>query len=255
MHIETILITGAAQGIGLATAKRYAAQGWYIGLYDINREGIEQLLASGDFPNACGDYSDVTDITSISAMFEHFSKHTDGRLDLLINNAGVLTTGPFDQIDHKLHDQMTDVNVRGATNTVQLAFPLLKQTPGATVVNLCSASSIHGIPKLAVYSATKFYINGLTEALDLEWKPYDIRVTSIKPPVINNPMGQAVADELPQKLGMNLTSENVAEQIQRAAERNGTSFLMGRATKLWYWLDKLLPNVLRHSLTKYLIGQ
>lgn len=252
--MKTILITGAAHGIGLATAKRFAAQGWFVGIYDINTEGVEQLLASGEFPNACGAYCDVTDTDSIRAMYEHFTTHTDGCLDLLINNAGVLSAGPFEEIDHKQHDLIADVNVRGATNTLQLAFPLLKQTPGATVVNLCSASSIHGIPKLAVYSASKFYVNGLTEALHLEWKPHDIRVTSVKPPVINNPMGLAVADELPQKLGMDLKSEDVAEHIQRAYEGRGTSFPMGGATKVWYWLDKLLPNALRHPLTKFLTG-
>ena len=136
----------------------------------------------------------------------------------------------------------------------QIASGLLKQTPGATVVNLCSASSIHGIPKLAVYSASKFYVNGLTEALDLEWREHGIRVTSVKPPVINNPMGLAVADELPQKLGISLSSEDVAEHIQRAAEGRGTSFPMGAATRSWYWIDKLLPNALRSRLTKFLAG-
>lgn len=252
--MNTILITGAAHGIGLATAKRYATQGWFVGMYDINREGLNTLLESGDFPNACGDYCDVTDIESIRAMFEHFSSHTDGRLDLLVNNAGVLSAGHFEDIDHESHDRMVNVNVAGATNTLQAAFPLLKQTPGATVVNLCSASSIHGIPRLAVYSASKFYVNGLTEALDLEWRKHDIRVTSVKPPVINNPMGLAVADEMPQKLGISLSSEDVAEHIQRAAEGRGTSFPMGTATKGWYWIDKLLPNALRSRLTKYLAG-
>lgn len=252
--MKTILITGAAHGIGLATAKRYAARGWFVGMYDINREGLETLLASGDFPNACGDYCDVTDLASIRAMFDHFSGHTNGRLDLLVNNAGVLSAGRFEDIDPQAHMRMVQVNVAGATHTLQEAFPLLKQTPGATVVNLCSASSIHGIPKLAVYSASKFYVNGLTEALDLEWREHGIRVTSVKPPVINNPMGLSVADELPQKLGISLSSEDVAEHIQRAAEGRGTSFPMGAATRSWYWIDKLLPNSLRSRLTKFLAG-
>lgn len=252
--MKTILITGAAHGIGLATAKHFASQGWFVGIYDINKQGIDQLLASAEFPHACGEYCDVTDYESVRTMIEHFSDNTNSRLDLLVNNAGVLSAGSFEDIEHKLHDLMIDVNIRGASNTLQLAFPLLKQTPGATVVNLCSASSIHGIPTLAVYSSSKFYVNGLTEALNLEWKQHDIRVTSVKPPVINNPMGQLVADKMPQKLGMDLSSENVAELIQQAAEGRGISFPMGRATKLWYVLDKFLPNSLRQRLTAYLAG-
>jgi NAD(P)-dependent dehydrogenase (short-subunit alcohol dehydrogenase family) len=252
--MQTILITGAAHGIGLATAQRYAAQGWFVGLYDINREAITTLLASGQFPHACGDYCDVTDYASGQAMLEHFAGHTDGRLDLLINNAGVLAAGRFEEIDHALHGRIVDVNVRGFTNTAQLAFPLLRQTPGATMVNLCSASSIHGVPLLAVYSASKFYVNGLTEALALEWQEFDIRVTCVKPPVIDTAMGKQVVARVPQKLGVNLQAEDVAELIQHAAQGRGSSFLMGVPAKIWYLVDKLLPNPLRHALTRYLTG-
>lgn len=252
--MKTILITGAAQGIGLATARHYAAQGCFVGIYDINRDGVKALLDSGEFPNACGDYCDVTDVHSIRSMIEHFGAKTNGRLDLLVNNAGVLSAGKFEDIDATAHQLMIDVNITGATHTLQQAFPLLKQTPGATVVNLCSASSIHGIPRLAVYSASKFYVDGLTEALGLEWQAHDIRVTSVKPPVINTAMGQSVAQELPQKLSMDLLPADVAKLIQQAADGRGTSYPMGAATKLWYWLDKLLPNFLRHRLCRYISG-
>ncbi|MEP5569695.1 MAG: SDR family oxidoreductase [Halioglobus sp.] len=252
--MKTVLITGAAQGIGLATAKRYAAQGWFIGIYDINQSGINTLLNSGEFPNACGGHCDVTDQDSICAMFEDFANKTNSRLDLLVNNAGVLSAGKFEDIDHASHTLMIDVNIAGATHTLQQAFPLLKQTPGATVVNLCSASSIHGLPRLAVYSASKFYVDGLTEALDLEWREHDIRVTCVKPPVIKTAMGQSVAQELPQKLSISLNPADVAEAIQKAAEGSGTSYTLGAASALWYWLDKLLPNFLRHPLCRYISG-
>ncbi len=252
--MKTVLITGAAQGIGLATAQRYAAQGWLVGLYDRNREAVDTLLASAEFKGACGGYCDVTDSASVAAMMADFASHSDGRLDLLVNNAGVLSVGDFDALPGTDHDRMIDVNIRGATHTLQAAFPLLKATPGATVVNLCSASSIHGIPRLAVYSASKFYVNGLTEALDLEWRDHDIRVTAIKPPVINTAMGATVAAEMPQKLGIDLQAEDVAAAIQAAAEGRGTSHVMGGATRFWALLDKLLPNPLRHALTRYLAG-
>lgn len=251
--MKTVLVTGAAQGIGLATARRYAAQGWMVGLYDLNTAAIEELLSSDEFPQACGGHCDVTDLASIEAMVADFSNYSGGQLDLLVNNAGVLSAGAFTDIAATAHDLMVDVNVRGATHVLQCAFPLLAKTADATVVNLCSASSIHGMPSLAVYSASKFYVDGLTEALDLEWRAYDIRVTCVKPPVINTAMGRAVASIIPQRAPVTYGPEDVARWIQKAAEGRGTSFPMGMAMSVYYWLDKLLPNPLRHAMARYLM--
>jgi NAD(P)-dependent dehydrogenase (short-subunit alcohol dehydrogenase family) len=252
--MKTIFITGAAHGIGLATAKRFASQGWFVGLYDINREGLDALLSSSEFPHACGDYCDVTDHGSIKAALAHFSEQTDGRLDVLINNAGVLSSGKFEDIDHKAHELIVDVNVRGLTNVAQLAFPLLKQTPGSALVNLCSVSSVHGIPLLAVYSASKFYVNGLTEALHIEWAPHDIRVTSVKPPIVNTAMGHQLDPQLTQKLGVDMEPEHVADAIQLAVEGTRVGYLLSTTGKLWGWVDKFLPESGRRWLTRYLTG-
>lgn len=250
--MKTIFITGAAQGIGLVTARHFASQGWFIGLYDINRERIEELLASGDFPNACGQYCDVTQRSSIEAALDHFASQTDGRLDVLVNNAGVLSSGKFEELSPQAHDLIVDVNVRGLTHVAQAGFPLLKQTSGSTLVNLCSASSIHGIPLLAVYSASKFYVDGLTEALHIEWAPYGIRVTSVKPPVINNAMGHEVASKLGQ--ATNMEPEEVARAIQKAVEGKRISYLLGATTRLWGLIDSFLPEWGRMVLVRKLTG-
>ena len=252
--MRAVFITGAAQGIGLATARRYAAQGWLVGLYDINTEALETLLASGEFPNACGCACDVTRRESIEAALEHFSGHSGGRPDLLVNNAGVLSSGRFEEIDPRAHELIIEVNIKGLTNMAQLAFPLLRQTPGACVVNLCSASSIHGIPMLAVYSASKYYVNGLTEALHIEWAPYDIRVTSVKPPIINTAMGHQLHPSITAKMGINMQADEVAEAIQMAAGGKRIGHVLGHSTRLWSWLDKLLPESGRRWLVRYLTG-
>jgi NAD(P)-dependent dehydrogenase (short-subunit alcohol dehydrogenase family) len=250
--VKTLFITGAAHGIGLATAKHFAAQGWFVGLYDINSDALEALLVSGEFPNACAQYCDVTQRDSIEEAFTHFSGHTDGRLDLLVNNAGVLTSGNFEDIDPQAHDLIADVNIKGFTAVAQVAFPLLKQTSGATMVNLCSVSSVHGIPLLAVYSASKFYVNGLTEALGIEWAKYDIRVTAVKPPLVNTKMGHSLRPELMAKFSVDMEPEEVAAAIQRAAEGKRTGYLLGGTSKVWGWLDKHLPEVGRRRLARYL---
>lgn len=253
--MKTVFITGAAHGIGLATAKRFAAQGWQVGLYDINREGLESLLSSGQFPNACGCYCDVTDRVSVDAALDHFAGNTGGRLDVLVNNAGVLASGPFEEIDPAADDLMIDVNVRGLTQVARAAFPLLKATPGATLVNLCSVSSIHGIPLLAVYSASKFYVNGFTEALHIEWARHDIRVTSVKPPVVNTAMGHKLHPKLTDKMGMDMEPEHVAEAIQLAVEGKRMGYVLGTSARLWSWLDRLLPEPGRRALVRYLTSQ
>ena len=252
--MNTIFITGAAHGIGLVTARRFAAQGWYVGLYDINREELERLLSSGEFPNACGDYCDVTDRASIDAALAHFSEHTGGQMHVLVNNAGLLSSGKFEEIDHRAHDAIIDVNVKGLTNVAQAAFGLLQQTSGATLVNLCSVSSVHGIPLLAVYSASKFYVNGLTEALNIEWAAHGIRVTSVKPPIVNTAMGHQLDPSLTKKMTMNMEPEHVAEAIQLAVEGNRIGYLLGTSARLWALLDKFLPESGRRWLTRYLAG-
>ena len=252
--MKTLFITGAAHGIGLETAKRFAAQGWFVGLYDINQPALEELLASEIFPNACGQYCDVTQHDSVAAALAHFSEHTQGRLDLLVNNAGVLSSGKFEDIEAQAHDLIIDVNVKGLTTVAHCAFSLLKQTPGATLVNLCSVSSVHGLPLLAVYSASKFYVNGLTEALHIEWAAHDIRVTSVKPPVVNTAMGHQLDPKLTQKMAMDMEPSHVAEAIQLAAEGNRIGYVLGTSARLWKFLDKFLPERGRRALTAYLTG-
>ncbi len=250
--MKSIFITGAAQGIGLATARRYAAQGWHVGLYDINQEALDGLLASGEFPHACGCRCDVTDRASVEAALAQFAEHTQGQLHLLVNNAGVLASGKFADVAPEAHDAMIDVNVKGLTKVAQAAFPLLRQTPGATMVNLCSVSSIHGIPLLAVYSATKFYVDGLTEALHIEWAEHDIRVCSVKPPVVNTAMGHQLDPQLTERMAADMEPEQVAEAIQLAAEGKRASHLLTTATRAWASVDKLLPESGRRWVTRKL---
>lgn len=189
---KTVFITGASRGIGRETAKLFASKGWYVGLYSTSEESLAQLSDEIGTDKSCYQRCDVTDRESVEAAMSHFAANTGDRMDVLVNNAGVLTSGHFDAVDFGEYDKIIDINVRGMTSVAYSAFRLLQQTPNATMVNLCSASSIHGIPLLAVYSASKFYVNGLTEALNIEWSAHDIRVTSIKPPVVKT----AMADDL-----------------------------------------------------------
>ena len=252
--MKTVFITGAAHGIGLASARRFVAEGWFVGLYDINAAAVADLLKTPEFSSACGSECDVRDHASVERALQHFAEHTQGRLDVLLNNAGVLTAGSFEDIDPAAHDQMVEVNVQGATRVAQLAFPWLKNTPGATLLNLCSVSSLHGVPLLAVYSASKFYVDGLTQALSIEWAQHDIRVYSIKPPFVGTSMVEGMPQQLMKSFTVELAPEDVADIIMRTLDGSAHSYLLGWRAKVFGFLSSHLPKALRRKVTMYLTG-
>ncbi len=252
--MKTVFITGAAAGIGLAIAKRFATEGWFVGLYDINKEAIDQLLQTQEFSNACGGHCDVTSRDSVSRALQGFAERSGGRLDVLVNNAGVLASGLFADIDHAAHERIIQVNVQGLTNVAQIAFPWLKKTPGSTLVNMCSVSSVHGIPQLAVYSASKFYVNGLSQALSIEWAEHGIRVLAIKPPFVKTAMVENIPEQLMDKFTVDLVPEQIADVVMSALNGSGQSYIVSMKAKVWAALVKLLPGRLGRGLTKSLTG-
>jgi len=151
--MKSVFITGAANGIGLATARKFASEGWKVGLFDIDGEAIANLLDTTEFSNACGTYCDVTDSESLANALSLFSKHCDGKMHVLVNNAGILTGGDFAEMAIKDIEAMIAVNIAGLTRVAHMSFPMLKATDKAVMINTCSASSVYGFPVLAVYSA------------------------------------------------------------------------------------------------------
>ena len=141
------------------------------------------------------------------------------RLDILVNNAGVLTTGAFEDVPLKAHRQMVDINFYGALAGLHAAFPYLRDTPRAQVVNMCSASAIYGQPELATYSATKFALRALTEALELEWRRHGIRVLAMWPLFVQTAMTDGVETGSTKSLGVHLKPEDVAEAVYSATHR------------------------------------
>ena len=175
---KSVFITGAATGIGRATALNFARRGYFVGGYDLDEAGLKVLeadIAAVGGTGAVG-HLDVTDVEEMSSRLAEFVAAAGDRLDVMINNAGLLTAGAFEEIPLATHHRDIDVNVKGVVNGLHLAFPFLKSTPGSTVINLASASAIYGQAELANYSATKFYVRAVTEALNIEWAGHDIRV-------------------------------------------------------------------------------
>ena len=220
MSARTVFITGGAAGIGRRTALSFAAKGWTVGAYDIDEDGLRSLAEEARplGGEVVTGRLDVTAAEAFEKAVTSFTEQTGGRLDVLVNNAGILLGGSFEDIDVDKHHREIEINVKGVVNGCHAAFPFLKATPGATVVNMSSASAIYGQADLANYSATKFFVRGLTEALDIEWASFDIRVVAIWPLFVETAMTANLRTGSTDSLGIRLGPQDVADKILEAVE-------------------------------------
>lgn len=259
-YAPTIFISGAAAGIGRATALHFARRGYRVGAYDIDLGGLATL--GGEVAGQNGDIVigklDVTDAGDWARQLAAFTG-SSRRLDILVNNAGVLSHGRFEAIPLLSQRRMVDVNIYGTLAGLHTAFPYLRDTPGAQVVNLCSASAIYGQPELATYSATKFAVRGLTEGLELEWRRHGIRVIAMWPLFVATGMVDGVQTKSVKTMGVRLTAEQVAEDIYAATRPTRTwlprvHYPVGRQTKVLAGLAQLSPAWLSRLLNRTVSG-
>lgn len=242
---KAIFITGAGAGIGAATARRLASHGWKVGLYDIDFDAVTQLAAELGPDKARAGQLDVTSEADWQRCLTDFYGWQN-RLDVLLNNAGILYSGHFESIAAHDYARLLEINVHGVVLGCQTALPYLRQTPHSRVINLSSASAIYGQASLAVYSASKFAVRGLTEALDNEWQPYGIRVMDILPFFVKTAMLENMDAASVRKVSMRQTPEDVAQVIERAATSNPkfapTHWPVGLAVKLLGSISSVSPD-------------
>ena len=185
---QSIFITGAASGMGLETARLFAKEGWFVGGVDVNEAGLAALEAELGPDNCLIKRLDVTDREAYRAVLAAMSSATGGRLDVLYNNAGIGRGGPF--ADQAWEDVLAVVNVNfiAVLSGIHLALPLLKATPNSLCFTTSSSSATFGMAGIAVYSATKHAVKGLTEALSVELRAAGVRAADTLPGVIDTPL-------------------------------------------------------------------
>lgn len=251
--MKTMLITGAASGIGAATARRFAREGWTLGLLDINGEALDNLNKSLGGQHWTRQL-DVTNDQAVCEAIEAFSEFSNGQLDLLFNCAGILHIGQFEDIAMADHARIIDINVTGLIRMCKAAFPLLQKTLGARVINMSSASAMYGTPHFASYSASKFAVRGLTEALNIEWKAHDILVQDVMTPFVKTPMVESQTFRAPviERLGVSLTAEDLAEEVWNASASQDVHHLVGMQFKSLSFASKWLPNIFTRNLMSIL---
>ena len=256
MDSPTVFISGAAAGIGRATALAFARRGYRVGAYDIDATGLATLRdeITGRGGDVVVGSLDVTDAAEWARQLEAFTAPSR-RLDILVNNAGVLSSGRFEEIPLEVQRRMIDINFYGTLAGLHAAFDYLRNPPGAQVVNLCSASAIYGQPELAVYSATKFGVRGITEALELEWSRYGIRVMAMWPLFVATAMVDGMETGSTKSLGVHLTPNDVAEAIYSATHPGRSwpprvHYPVGRQTKVLAALSQVSPNWVQRLMNK-----
>lgn len=169
--MKVAVITGASAGIGLCTADLFVKQGYKV--YNLSRK-----------PSAATDVTSIpTDVSSRENVFESVKKieRNEGRIDVLINCAGFGISGAIEDTDAAAVKKIFDVNFFGTLYAVQAVIPVLRQNGGGTIINMSSAGAPLSLPFQAFYSATKSAVSSLSEALRIEVKPFNIKVSTILP--------------------------------------------------------------------------
>ena len=247
---NTIFISGAARGIGLATAKYFADKNWFVGLMDINGEDLEKALEFIGDENGMTLPGDVSNFESYQKAVKAFTDKTNGRLNVLLNNAGTTFVGDFEEASEDQNRKVVEVNLLGPINGVKAALPYLKNTPDSKIINLASASAIFGNPEITVYAGTKAGVKNLTEGWSLAFEKYGIGVSSIMPIYVNTNMVTDYYDKAQtfSKKDVKLEPEQIAKTIFKAVHSKRLHWIVGTDAKAYAFLSRFLPVGLLRKL-------
>ena len=192
---KVVVITGASSGIGEETAKHLAGAGARMAL---GARRKDRLAALGDAIRRSGGQSRefVTDVTrrgDVEALV-HGAREAYGRVDVLINNAGIMPLSPFERLKVDDWDRMMDVNVKGVLYGIAAVLPMMKEQKSGHIINVSSVAGHKVRPGNAVYAATKHAVRVISEGLRMEVKPYGIRTTIISPGAVATELADSVTE-------------------------------------------------------------
>jgi len=240
---KTAIVTGGAGGVARALVPMLIADAYRVALIDVNTIGLAKMVAAhGD--NVIALRCDLTDLSALTAALET-ARAAFGTLDLLINNAGVTTTGPFVDVDPASITRDIGINLIAPLHIIHTVAPWIR-SPGA-IVNTISLASIAPLAGSSVYSATKFALRGFNIALHMEMKPRGITVSGVLPGAIDTPMLLKETREGATALnflGNPLPPEKVAKVILRAAKEGRVEYYIPYSERILSSLALFFPALI-----------
>jgi short-subunit dehydrogenase len=248
------LITGASSGIGRCLAERAAREGARVAIAARSVDKLDELAAS-----LRAEQHDVlavpTDVTAdedrghlIQTVVDRF-----GGLDVLVNNAGVASFGHFDSSTEAVLRQVMEVNFFAPAELIRLAIPVLTQGQQPAIVNISSMCGRRGLPAWPEYSASKFALCGLTEALRGEMTRFDIDVLLVLPGLTRSDLPRhLLRNEGRMKIdfGAGMPPETVADRILRVLRKNRTETVVGREARWMLWFHRFFPGLLDRLIAR-----
>lgn len=252
-----VVVTGGSRGIGRAAARLFAQNGYRV--YEFSRSG-------SNFESVCHITVDITDRQSVEAAFRTVFE-AEGRLDVLVNNAGFGISGAVEFADPGSVRRLFDANFFGALNCIQCALPYFRKSGGGRIINVSSVAAAIAIPFQSFYSAAKAALNSLTLSLINELNPFSIKVCAVMPgdvrtgftasreksrvgeELYGRAIERAVAVmESDEENGM--APELVAQSIYRVSRKKRPKpfYVAGKKYKFFMLLFKLLPAGLSNRI-------
>jgi len=193
MKNKTVLISGAASGIGRKIAEAFLADGARVHICDASADAIGDFVATN--PGATATEADVSNIADVDRVYDDLSKQY-GALNILINNAGIAgPTATVDNVEPDDWDQCIAVDLSGTFYMTRRAVPMLKQAGGGCIVNMSSSAGLFGTPMRSPYTASKWGLIGLTKTWAMELGPDDIRVNAVCPGCVSGPRIEKVIEQ------------------------------------------------------------
>jgi len=249
---KIVLITGAASGIGQATAIEFAGQGADLAVSDINEPALAETIAAikAKGTRAIGIHTDVSRPEEVEAMVNRTVEEY-GRIDILMNNAGVAVAGEMRHLALKDWEWIMGINLWGPIYGVHYALPYMIKQGGGHIINVASSAGLIASPGMSAYTTTKFGLVGLSEVLCNEVRRHKIGVTVVCPGFVRTPIfgktevrGMKDDDEarkVPPLIG--ISQETCARNIVDAVRKNKFLIIPGPEMKLMYGCKRYAPAV------------
>ena len=257
MDGKNVVITGAASGLGRSLALALARRGCRVGVVDINLDGASETLEMVERAGGSGEIYelDVRVAIDVEAMAAHFFESW-GRVDLLVNNAGVAVTGYVGDIPLENWEWITAINFWGMVYGCHSFIPRMRKQGGGNIINVASSAGLLTLLEMSPYNTSKAAVIALSETLRSEVAPDDIGITALCPMFFNTHLldNMRYTDEFEPEFAhttfdnARMTSDEVAERAVKAVERNRLYCIPQLSGRIFWFLKRINPGMYHDSL-------